>query len=118
MQLRQLFTHIDPLDERAKAATCIAAGIRGFLARRRYAVFNDCVINWKWGRCRVFVAVLQHMTKIVSRFDKGVHRMKMKRETILVRTVLFKWYQVCAIYNYDFELNIPPEYLSLCGCVG
>lgn len=94
VQLTQLFTHIDPLDERAKAATSIAAGIRGFLTRRRYAVFTDSVVSWKWGRSRVFVVVLQHMTSRVSRIDKGISRMKMKRETVLVRTVLAKWYQV------------------------
>lgn len=94
VQLRQLFTHVDPLDERARAATSIAAGIRGFLARRRYAVYNDSLVNWKWGRCRVFVAVLQHMTGVVSALDKGVLRMRMKRDTILIRTVMTKWYQV------------------------
>lgn len=42
----------------------------------------------------MFVAVLQHMTARVSRIDKGMMRMKMKRDTLLIRTVMSKWYQV------------------------
>lgn len=94
VQLRQLFTSVDPLEQRAAAATAIAAGIRGFLARRRYAVFTDSVVNWRWGRSRVFAAVLQHMTAAVSRIDKGMQRMRMKRDTLLIRNVMAKWYLV------------------------
>ena len=94
IQLKQLFTTVDPLEERVQAATKIAAVIRGNLARNKYALFRDARMGFKWGRTRAFVAVIHNMTMLVSHLDKRMQQMKMRRDTLLLKNVLAKWHAV------------------------
>ena len=77
LQLRELFNQVDPIEARKRAATKIAACIRGFIARAHYAHYHVALKEWKWSRCRRVVWLLDMLLGNQSKLDAGLQQLNL-----------------------------------------
>jgi hypothetical protein len=94
--LQLLFQLHDPLEHRNNAATKVAARIRGFLARTRLDAYLRGMAEWRWGRCRHVVRVVDRMLKGQSALDLKIIEKQILMGTRLMKKTFGGWQRVAA----------------------
>ena len=91
LHLRELFRKGDAMQERHRAATKIAARIRGFCARRRLKHYRVGLKTFRWARCKYVVWILDMLLQTQNHHDAALRKFKLRNDVRTLRVVYVKW---------------------------
>jgi len=94
VQLKEIFRHGDPMEERRVSINKINACLRGFLQRRHYAAYQRGMREWRWLRCRQIVWLLDMNVDLQKRRDTGIQQLQVMRSFRMLYKVYIKWVAV------------------------
>jgi len=94
-ELRLIFHPIDPLEERTIAVIKIAALIRGWLARRRYQKYWKAMYEFRLGRVKKFLFLIETDLTTAGNIESGTRSLVMKRNTATVQKIFERWCYIC-----------------------
>ena len=94
VQLKEIFRHGDPMEERRISINKINACVRGWLQRNHYAAYQRGIREWKWLRCRQIVWLLDMNVDLQKKLDSGIEQLKVVQSFRMLYKVYTKWLAV------------------------
>lgn len=94
-ELRLIFHPKDPLVEREHAVVKICALVRGWLTRQRYQKYWKALYEFRYGRVRKFLCLIEADLIAAGNVESGSQSMLMKRNTMSIQKIFERWAYLC-----------------------
>lgn len=104
-ELRHIFDGTDPMQIRLIAVTKIQATFRAHWARKKYRAYQKSFQDWRFGRSKRLLRVLEAMLSRAARIETCIRKMGVMRDYHLTVSIFSRWKHICK-QSAPFRLSI------------